>query len=133
MCFVSFRVLQHDIRRKSPKRMCYHWFLLTNTFCIQHYGCMLLAQIIQMSQGSGFSSDINLCLFRIVSYCLSNSFRFPASHFVFYFVYVRTTDKKEQVTWTLFRILYFVWFFVSISYIFRIVSYVFRILSCQES
>ena len=68
MFFVSFRILQHDIRRKSPKRMCYHRFLLTNSFCIQHYGCMLLAQIIQMSKGSGFSSDVILCLFRIVSY-----------------------------------------------------------------
>ncbi len=71
MCFVLFRILQHDIRRKSPNRMCDHRFLLTNTFCIQHHGCMLLAQIIQKSKGSGFSSAVNLCLFRIVSYCFS--------------------------------------------------------------
>ena len=46
MYFVLFRILQHDNRKKSPNRMCYHLFLLTNTICIQHHGCMLLAQII---------------------------------------------------------------------------------------
>ncbi len=135
MCFVLFRILQHDVRRKSPKLMCYHRILLTNTFCIQHCGCMLLAKIIQMSEGSGFSSDVNLYLFRIVSYCISYfcwffrvcqfHFVFFASHVVFHFVCVRTTDKNEQLTWTLFRILNFVWYFVCISYAFRIVSCVF--------
>ena len=65
-------------------------------------------------------------LFFVIFSYLSTSFRFSASHFVFYFVYVHTTDKKEQLTWTLFRILHFVMFFVSISYHFVFFSTIFE-------
>ena len=89
--------------------------------------CYLLRSFkCQKGQGSAVMSiyvffvsfRIAFRIFVIFAY-LSISFRFFASHFVFYFVYVRTTDKNEQVTWTSFRILYFVCFsycFVCFSY-----------------
>ena len=136
MSFELFRSLQHDIRRISPKRMCYYRFLLTNTFCIQQYGCVLLAQIIQMSKGSGFSSDVNLCLFRIVSYCFSYFcwfFRICQFHFVFpqvisysiSYMYARQTKmNNSHGLYFVFCISYgFRMYFVRISYCFVCFSY----------
>jgi hypothetical protein len=43
--------------------------------------------------------------------------------FVFHFVCVLTTDKTEQLTWALFRILYFIWVFVLLSMFFVFISH----------
>ena len=142
MCFVLFRVLQHDIRRKSPKRMCYHWFLLTNTFCINTMAACNLLRSFKFQKGQG-SAVMSIYVYFV-------SFRIVFRIFFYFFVFVNfisffrksfrilfricTHDRQnEQLTWTLSRILYFVWFFSCIAYVFRIVSYVVLILSCQES
>ena len=145
MFFVLFRIISYSSARCSKKIA--KTYVLSPVFVDKHYlhpipwlhaTCLDHSKVrrVRVQQWcQSMSISYRFVLFfvflSVFSY-LSISFRFFASHFVFYFVYVRTTDKNEQVTWTLFRILYFVWFFVSISYVFRIVSYVFRILSCQE-
>ncbi len=57
-------------------------------------------------------------IFVIFSY-LSTSFHFLQV----YFACIRMTDKNEQLIWTLFLILYFVWFFRIFSYFFVFISY----------
>ena len=79
MCFILFRILQHDIRRKSPKRMCYHRFLLTNTFCINTTAACYLLRSFKCQKGqvsAMISISVFMVLFRIV-------FRIFVDFFVF--------------------------------------------------